>query len=106
MANKYLVGIDVGTTGTKTIIFDCEGQIVSVGYTEYACHYPQPNWVEQDAEELIEAVFETMRQALKNGGIDPSEIASIAASKIGDQRVKSFLGAIPATSRIIPSIEK
>ena len=80
MANRYLVGIDVGTTGTKTIIFDCEGQIVSVGYTEYTCHYPQPNWVEQNAEELIEAVFTTNRQALKNGGIDPSQIASIAAS--------------------------
>ena len=66
MANRYLVGIDVGTTGTKTIIFDCQGRIAATGYTEYSCHYPQPNWVEQDAEELIEAVFATNRQALKN----------------------------------------
>ena len=78
--DRPLVGIDVGTTGTKTIIFDFEVQIVATGYTEYSCHYPQPNWVEQDAEEFIEAVFTTNRQALKNGGIDPAEVASIAAS--------------------------
>lgn len=80
MARKYLVGIDVGTTGTKTIVFNLEGQIVGSGYTEYACYYPKPNWVEQDVDMLINAVFETNRQALKNSGINPSEVASIAAS--------------------------
>jgi len=80
VAGKYLVGIDVGTTGTKTIIFNLEGQIVGSGYTEYTCYYPKPNWVEQDVDTLINAVFETNRQALKNSGINPSEVASIAAS--------------------------
>ncbi|MCL5072636.1 MAG: FGGY family carbohydrate kinase [Actinobacteria bacterium] len=77
---KYIVGIDVGTTGTKTIIFDLKGRIVGSGYKEYSCYYPKPNWVEQDVNEMIDALFETNRQALKNSGINPSEIASIAAS--------------------------
>ncbi len=77
---KYLVGIDVGTTGTKTIIFNLKGEIVGSGYKEYPCYYPKPNWVEQDVNEIIEALFETNRQALKSSGINPSEIASIAAS--------------------------
>lgn len=77
---KYLVGIDVGTTGTKTIIFNLKGEIVGSGYKEYPCYYPKPNWVEQDVNEIIDALFETNRQALKSSGINPSEIASIAAS--------------------------
>jgi xylulokinase len=80
MGNKYLVGIDVGTTGTKTIIFNLQGEIVGRGYTEYGCIYPKPNWVEQDVNTLIEAVFTTNRTALRDSGIDPSEIASVAAS--------------------------
>ena len=80
MTGKYLVGIDVGTTGTKTIIFNAEGQIVGSGYKEYSCYYPKPNWVEQDVNMLINAVFETNKQALKNSGINPTEVASIAAS--------------------------
>jgi xylulokinase len=77
---KYIVGLDLGTTGAKTIIFDLEGKIVGSGYKEYPCYYPKPNWVEQDVNEMIEALFETNRQALKNSGVNPSEIASIAAS--------------------------
>jgi xylulokinase len=80
MNSKYIVGIDVGTTGTKTIIFDLEGNIVGSGYKEYTCIYPKPNWVEQDAQELIDAVFETNRMAIKDGGINPADIVSIAAS--------------------------
>lgn len=80
MAEKYLVGIDVGTTGTKTLIFNLKGEIVGSGYKEYSCSYPKPNWVEQDVRELIGAMFETNKMALRNGNIDPADILSIAAS--------------------------
>ncbi|MEF9864206.1 MAG: FGGY family carbohydrate kinase, partial [Christensenellaceae bacterium] len=45
MKKAYVVGIDVGTTGTKTILFDFEGNALSSGYVEYPCIYPKPNWV-------------------------------------------------------------
>lgn len=80
MKNKYMVGIDVGTTGTKTIIFDMKGHIVGRGYEEYSCIYPKPNWVEQDVDTLVDALFKTNKQALKNSGVDPADIVSIAAS--------------------------
>jgi xylulokinase len=79
-AKKYIVGIDVGTTGAKTIIFNLRGEIVGNGYVEYNCIYPKPNWVEQDVDTLINAVYTTNRQALKASGIDAGEVASIAAS--------------------------
>jgi xylulokinase len=80
MAAKYIVGIDVGTTGTKTIIFDLQGRIVGTGYKEYTCYYPKHNWVEQDIDTLVNAVFETNRMAIKDSGVDPAEIVSVAAS--------------------------
>ena len=53
--SEYLVGIDIGTTGAKTIIFDLEGGKLASAYREYPCHYPKPNWVEQDADLLVSA---------------------------------------------------
>ncbi len=45
MAHKYLAGIDIGTIGAKTIIFDLTGKAVASAYREYSCIYPKPNWV-------------------------------------------------------------
>jgi xylulokinase len=50
---SYLVGIDIGTTGAKTVVFDPAGVAVASGYREYTCTYPKPNWVEQDASMWI-----------------------------------------------------
>ena len=80
MAGKYFAGLDLGTTGAKTIIFDMEGHPVSSGYREYGCYYPHPAWVEQDVDEMIGALYETSKEALFKGGIDPKDIISIAAS--------------------------
>ena len=80
MANKYLAGIDIGTTGAKTAIFDLHGTIVSSGYREYTCQYPRPNWVEQDPELLIMKAMESAKEAVSRSGIDPSEIAGVGLS--------------------------
>lgn len=80
MEKKYLIGIDVGTTGAKTSIFNFEGTVVGSGYREYVCTYPKPNWVEQDPELLVNSVMEATKDALKTSSINPSEIASIGLS--------------------------
>lgn len=77
---KYLCGIDVGTTGAKTMIFDFKGNVLSSAYREYTCVYPKPNWVEQDVEMVLEKTLRTCREALEKTSIDPGEIASIALS--------------------------
>jgi len=77
---KFLCGIDVGTTGAKTMIFDLAGKIQGSAYREYVCYYPKPNWVEQDVEEVLGKTFETCREAIQKAGIKPEEIASIALS--------------------------
>ena len=88
---KYLIGIDEGTTGCKTCVFDTAGNIIGTAYREYPCYYPHPGWVEQEAEDIIPMLFESCREAIASSGIDPADIASVSFSAQGALCV--FLGA-------------
>lgn len=80
MAGKYLLGVDIGTTGSKGIVFDFEGNVVSSGYFEYSCTFPRPNWVEQDVELIVGKSMDAAAQAVQSGGIAPDDIAAISFS--------------------------
>ena len=80
MANKYLAGIDIGTTGAKTSIIDLKGNLLASGYREYPCFYPKPNWVEQDAQLLVESAVESTKEAISKSNVNPIDIASVAVS--------------------------
>ena len=77
---KYLLGIDVGTTGTKTLIIDELGHIVASVTEEYPLYTPHAMWAEQDPEDWWEATVKSVRRALHDSGIDPNEIAPLAES--------------------------
>jgi xylulokinase len=74
----YLIGVDLGTTGTKAAIFDTEGQLLASAYEQTELHYPQPGWVEQDPEDFYGSSVRTVRQCVESSGIDPSDVAAIA----------------------------
>ena len=59
--NRYLIGIDVGTTGTKSMLFSDSGRIISHAYAEYPCQTPGTGMVEQNAEDWWRAVVKTVR---------------------------------------------
>lgn len=80
---KYLVGIDEGTTGCKTCIFDLEGNIVGQDYREYPCYYPKPGWVEQKADEITQGLYDSCKSAIAKSGIDPKEIIAVGLSSQG-----------------------
>ena len=80
---KYLVGIDGGTTGCKSCVFDFEGNCLGSDYREYPCYYPAPGRVEQLAEDMLPALFATCKQAIENSGVDPEEIAAMGFSSQG-----------------------
>ena len=77
---SYLMGIDLGTSGAKTIIMDYNGNIVGVGKEIYSVLTPEIGYAEQDADFLWEATVRTIRQALSNSSIKPSDIKSIGLS--------------------------
>ncbi|NLG50684.1 MAG: xylulokinase [Chloroflexi bacterium] len=73
----YLIGIDVGTTGTKTLLIDQQGTVLASVTAEYPMYTPRPQWAEQDPEDWWEATVKTIRQVLARSRIDPAEIAGI-----------------------------
>jgi len=80
MSGRYVLGIDVGTTGTKSVIFDVEGQFVSKGYEEYPVFAPKSEWVEQDPDVWWSATIKSVRAAISRANISADDIACIGLS--------------------------
>jgi len=79
MSDK-LLGIDVGTTGAKAVIFDINGAVLSRGYTEYGVITPKPNWSEQAPEIWWNAVLKSVREAIKKARISSGDISCVGLS--------------------------
>ena len=74
---KYIMALDAGTTSNRCILFDKEGNICAVAQKEFTQHFPQPGWVEHDADEIWDTQLEVARQAMKNADAQASDIAAI-----------------------------
>ena len=74
---QYIMALDSGTTSNRCILFDKEGHICSVAQKEFSQIFPQPGWVEHDADEIFATQLEVARQALANIGANASDIAAI-----------------------------
>lgn len=74
---RYIMAIDQGTTGTKVVLFDAEGQIHSSAAREITQLYPKPGWVEHDANEYWETAMVCAKEALERGSVLPSQIEAI-----------------------------
>lgn len=77
MAEQYILSIDEGTTSTRAIIFDHNGKEVASAQKEIPQYFPEPGWVEHDANKIWMAVQTTVANAFINSGIWPSQIAAI-----------------------------
>jgi xylulokinase len=78
--DQLLLGIDIGTTGTKTAIFNTGGELQSLGQAEYEVSIPNPGWAEQDPEIWWQALCRATREALKQLPGSPAQIAALAVS--------------------------
>ena len=58
---KYLIGIDIGTSGTKSVLFDTEGNAVASAGAEYPMYQPENGWAEQDPADWWRAVCQTLK---------------------------------------------
>jgi len=75
---RYLLGIDVGTSGTKTLLIQYDGELVASATSEYELSQPQNGWAEQNPEDWWNAVKNTIRDVIgKSDIIDVKEIAGI-----------------------------
>jgi glycerol kinase len=88
MAAKYIGAIDQGTTSTRCIVFDAAGKVVVCAQREHQQIYPQPGWVEHDAEEIWERTQQVMSQAVEETGLKAGDLAAIG---ITNQRETTVL---------------
>lgn len=79
---KLLVGVDVGTTGTKSVVMDDEGRVLGYHYVEYPLHVPRPGWAEQDPDDYWRAVQATVRVALRRAHADPRDVRGVSVSAL------------------------
>lgn len=76
----YLLGIDIGTSSTKSVIFDYHGNVISTAAKEYIYSSPQPGYAEQDPEDWWEAVIFSIKRAVQLAGIRPKDIDALSLS--------------------------
>jgi glycerol kinase len=78
---KYVLALDQGTTSSRAILFDREGNVCASASQEFKQYYPQPGWVEHDAEEIWQsqrAVAEKVMAEGPEGRVGPADLAAIA----------------------------
>jgi len=80
---RHVIALDQGTTSSRAIIFDETGKPVASAQREFKQHYPQPGWVEHDADEIWRTQRDVARQALRDSGLKAEDLV---ACGIANQR--------------------
>ncbi|TKC55786.1 glycerol kinase GlpK [Pedobacter hiemivivus] len=86
--SKFILSFDQGTTSSRAIVFNKEGSIVSIAQKEFEQIYPQPGWVEHNANEIWTSQISVATEAIVKAGITPTNIAAIG---ITNQRETTVL---------------
>jgi len=77
---SYLIGTDVGTLGTKTVLVDLDGKILSTSFEEYGVSTSKPLWAEQWPDVWFNAVCKTIRFVVEGSHVDPKDVAGLCIS--------------------------
>ncbi len=77
MPEQFILSLDQGTTSSRSLVFDKKGNIKGVAQKEFTQIFPQPGWVEHDAEEIWGTQFGTMAEAVAKAGITINQVAGI-----------------------------
>lgn len=77
---NYLIGIDVGTSATKTVLFDEAGGVAASASREYPLYQPQNGWAEQKPEDWRDAVLATVKQVMEESGVTSGDVKGIGIS--------------------------
>ncbi len=76
----FYLGIDVGTSGTKTLLIDDSGTVLAEANAEYPLHQPRPGWTEQDPEDWWNATIKTVRSVIRQAKLKATDVRAIGLS--------------------------
>jgi glycerol kinase len=85
---QYILALDQGTTSSRSILFDKNGNIIGTAQKEFKQIFPQPGWVEHDADEIWSTQYGTMAEVVAQAGISLNQVAGIG---ITNQRETTLL---------------
>ncbi|SHK92273.1 xylulokinase [Selenomonas ruminantium] len=77
---NYLLGVDIGTSATKTVLFDEECHVVTEASAEYPLYQPQNGWAEQNPKDWSAAAASTIREVLAKAQINPTDVKGVGLS--------------------------
>src|SRR5438067_9117034 len=86
----HLLGIDIGTSGTKTLICDEDGTVLATATAEHPISTPKPGWSEQNPEDWWQATVKATKAVLRKSKLKPGDIKGIGLS--GQMHGSVFLG--------------
>jgi glycerol kinase len=98
---KFVLALDQGTTSSRAIVFAADGNIRGAAQQEFPQHFPQPGWVEHDAEEIWASQLAVARTAIADAGIAASQLAAIG---IANQRETTVLWDRASGRPLAPAI--
>lgn len=77
---RYVIGVDIGTSGTKTVLFDEKGTSIESYLVEYPLIQPKIGWAEQDPEDWWNATYTSIKAVITKSGINPEDIKGVGLS--------------------------
>jgi glycerol kinase len=77
MPSHFILALDQGTTSSRSMVFDKQGNIISLAQKEFTQFFPEPGWVEHDANEIWSSQFGTMAEAVAKAHINMKQVAGI-----------------------------
>jgi glycerol kinase len=98
---QFILALDQGTTSSRAILFDRQGQVFATAQQEYPQHFPQPGWVEHDANDIWRSQLACARGVLKDAGVAATQVAAIG---IANQRETTVLWDRASGEPVAPAI--
>ncbi|RPI63709.1 MAG: xylulokinase, partial [Planctomycetaceae bacterium] len=77
---SYYLGIDIGTSGTKSLIMSADGAVLATATAEHGISSPRPGWSEQHPQDWWKSTVAAVREVVVTAGINPAEVAGIGLS--------------------------
>ena len=76
----YIIGVDIGTSGTKTVLFDESGKVIASKTIEYPMYQPKNGYAEQDPKDWADATVNTLKAVVSQSGVSKDDIKGIGLS--------------------------
>src|SRR5665811_796478 len=79
-----IMGVDIGTTGTKAIAFSENGKVLAADYKEYNLLFPKPGWVEFDTVDQWEKIFKVLKKVNNDPEVIKDPVSALAVTTVGE----------------------